>query len=125
MEILYVFDEGTILLPEIFNMNPNDILTKFRTHANSIASVSLAIGQPNALSVPHMIVNAFKNLASIALETGLTFKQLDSMKSSAPSGGSTTAKPDAKKDAPKKDEPKKEEVVEEAGIDMGGMFDDF
>jgi len=125
MEILYVFDEGTILTPEIFNMDPNTILGKFRTHASSVASISLVIGIPNALSVPHMIVNAFKNIASIALETGLSFKQLEKLTSSTPSSGGS--KPvEAKKDAaPKKEEPKKEEKEEEAGIDMGGMFDDF
>jgi len=122
MEIQFVFDDGTILTPDIFNMNPNDILDKFRSHANKIASVSLAIGQPNALSVPHMIINNFKNIASIALETGLTFKQLQSMQQAGPA---TTA-PAGKQEAAKKEEPKKEEKVEEEpAMDMGGMFDDF
>lgn len=122
MEIQFVFDDGTILTPDIFNMNPSDILDKFRSHANKIASVSLAIGQPNALSVPHMIINNFKNIASIALETGLTFKQLQSMQQAGPA---TTA-PAGKQEAAKKEEPKKEEKVEEEpAMDMGGMFDDF
>lgn len=125
MEIQYVFDDGTILTPDIFNMNPNDILDKFRSHAQKITSVSLAIGQPNALSVPHMIINSFKNIASIALESKLSFKQLESMQSSGPA--TTTTAADTKKDAAKKEEPKKEEkpAEEEVGIDMGGMFDDF
>jgi large subunit ribosomal protein LP0 len=120
MEILSVFDDGTILTPEIFNMNPNDIIAKFRANASKIAAISLAVGQPNALSVPHMIVNSFKNLASIALETGLKFKQLENLQS-APK------KEDKPKDAGKKvEEPKKvvEVVVEEPAVDMGGMFDD-
>jgi len=125
MEIQYVFDDGTILTPDIFNMNPADILDKFRSHAQKITSISLAIGQPNALSVPHMIINSFKNIASIALETGLSFKQLDSMqqagKSSGPAPTETKTTGAPKKEEPKKDEPKDEE----AGIDMGGMFDDF
>jgi len=124
MEILYVFDEGTVLTPEIFNMDPNTITAKFRAVANNMAALSLAIGQPNALSVPHMIVNSFKNVASIALESGLTFKQLSNL-SSAPSGGS------GKAEAPKKEDKKeaaKAEVKEpepEQAVDMGGMFDEF
>jgi len=126
MEIQYVFDDGAIITPEIFNINPAEILSKFKTHASKITAVSLAIGQPNALSVPHMIINSFKNIASIALETGLKFKQLDNMQKSGPTTTTTTTAPvQGKKDAPKKDEPKVEKVEEEAGIDMGGMFDDF
>lgn len=97
MEIQFVFDDGTILTPEIFNMSPDDICNKFRTYANNIASISLEIGQPNALSVPHMIINSFKNIASIALETGLTFKQLQSMQQAGPST-SAPAKQEAKKE---------------------------
>ena len=91
MEIQYVFDDGTILTPEIFNMSPDDICNKFRSHANKIAAISLEIGQPNALSVPHMIINAFKNVASIALEAGLSFKQLENMQSAGPA--TTTSAP--------------------------------
>ena len=101
MEICYVFDEGTILTPEIFNMDPNSITEKFRSVATNMAALSLAIGQPNALSVPHMIVNSFKNLASIALESGLTFKQLSNLQSSGPA--TTGAKGG---EAPKKEEKK-------------------
>jgi len=125
MEICYVFDEGTVLTPEIFNMDPNSIAEKFRKVATNMAALSLAIGQPNALSVPHMIVNSFKNVASIALETGLTFKQLSNV-SSAPSGGKTEAAP--KKEEGGKKEAAKAEVKEpepEPAVDMGGMFDEF
>lgn len=102
MEILYVWDNGTLLTPEIFNMNPNEILDKFRNHASKIASISLAIGQPNALSVPHMVVNSFKNIAAIALQAGLKFKQLENLSTG---GGAAPApkKEDAKKEAPKKE----------------------
>jgi len=125
MEILYVWDSGTLLSPEIFNMNPNEILDKFRSHASKIAAISLQIGQPNQLSIPHMIINSFKNVAAIALQSGLKFKQLDSLTSGSAAPTTTTA---GKKDAPKKEEPKKVEKVEEpepAGVDLGGMFDDF
>jgi large subunit ribosomal protein LP0 len=124
MEILWVWDNGTLLAPEIFNMNPADILNKFRGVASKIAAISLVTGQPNALSLPHMIVNSFKNVAAIALQTGLKFKLLDNLTSSSNAPATTTA---AKKDEPKKAEAKKEEKVEEpeGAADLGGMFDDF
>jgi large subunit ribosomal protein LP0 len=125
MQILWVWDNGTLLAPEIFNMNPTDILNKFKGVASKMAAVSLAIGQPNQLSLPHMVLNTFKNIASIALSTGLKFKQLDSLTSG---GGSAAPAKSGKADAPKKAEEKKVEKVDEpepAGVDLGGMFDDF
>ena len=45
----------------------------------NIASVSLAIGYPNLASVPHMIINGFKNLLAIAAETDITFKEAETV----------------------------------------------
>lgn len=83
MEIFRVYDDGTILTPEIFNMNPSEIIGKFSNAANKIAAISLAIGQPNQLSAPHLLVNAFKNVASIALGAGLSFKALEGLQSNS------------------------------------------
>jgi large subunit ribosomal protein LP0 len=126
MEIVYVFDEGTILTPDIFNMDPNAITEKFRSIATNMASLSLAIGQPNALSVPHMIVNSFKNLASIALESGLTFKELSNLSSAGSTQQAGGKAAPAEKKEEKKEAAKAEVKEEEVQMDMGGMFgDDF
>jgi len=121
MEIYRVYDDGTILTPDIFNMSPHEIIGKFQNAANKIAAISLAIGQPNQLSAPHLVVNAFKNIASIALGANLTIKALESLK-----GGATTAP--AKQEKPKVEEKKPVEVVEEKEqeVDLGGggMFGD-
>ena len=44
---------------------------------SNIASVCLAIGYPTIASVPHSIVNGFKNLLAIAVETDINFKEAD------------------------------------------------
>jgi large subunit ribosomal protein LP0 len=122
MEILYVYDDGAILTPDVFNLDPEALLGKIRRAANSIAAISLAIGQPNALSIPHMVVNGFKNIASIALETGLPLAILDNLKSAAPAAGATTAAPtQAKTEAAK---PVVEEKPAEEEVQLGGMFGD-
>jgi len=126
MEILYVYDDGAILTPDIFNVDPESLLGKFRSAANQLAAVSLSIGHVNALSVPHMVKNAFKHLASIALEAGIKIKALEGAATTAPAGGAAKggAAPAAadKKEAAK---PVVEEKEEEA-VDIGDMFgDDF
>jgi hypothetical protein len=125
MEILYVYDDGAILTPEVFNQDPEALLNKIRAAAANLTAISLEIGQPNALSVPHMISNAFKNIASIALGSDIPLKILDQMKSNAPA--KTTAPAQTKKEAAPVVEQKKPVEEEEPAVDMGGMFgdDDF
>lgn len=104
MEIQYVYDDGSIMDSEIASMSPEDLLGKFRLHANKIAALSLNIGQPNQVSVPHMIANRFKDLCAIGIEADLKFKQLEGLgQASAQPQAATTAGTTA---APKKEEAK-------------------
>jgi large subunit ribosomal protein LP0 len=121
MEILYVYDDGAILTPDVFNLDPEALMGKIRNAANQLAAISLAVGLPNSLSIGHMIKNGFKNVVAIALETDIKIKQLANMGSApaaAPAGGA--AKTEQKAAAPAVEE-KKEEAEE---VDMGGMFGD-
>jgi large subunit ribosomal protein LP0 len=120
MEIQFVYDDGAILGPEVFNLDPTAILDKIRGAAKQIAAISLAIGQPNALSLPHMLINGFKNIASIALEADIPLKALENLKSSAPAAGTTTTAAPAKKE-----EAKPEVKEEEPDVGLGGgLFGD-
>jgi len=119
MEIQYVYDDGSIMDRDVASLTPQDVIAKFASHANRIASMSLALGEPNALSVSHMIANKFKALCAIAVETDLKFKQMESL-TAAPT--QTTAPVEAKKET--KEAAKKEEPKEEEDVNMGGMFGD-
>lgn len=46
--------------------------------------MSLALNIPTQLSVPHMIANAFKNVAAIALETDYDLEALKNMAAAGP-----------------------------------------
>jgi large subunit ribosomal protein LP0 len=136
MEILYVYEDGSILTPEVFNLDPNALLGKIRAAANVVTSISLAIGEPNALSIPHMIVNGFKIVAAIALETGIPLKELENLKAggSGGAGGAGGAGGSAGIAAPvetekkpvkvEEPEPKKDEDIGDIG-DMFGGDDDY
>jgi large subunit ribosomal protein LP0 len=121
MEMRFVYDDGAIMGPEVFNLSIDELLSKFRKGVTNLASLSMALGMPNELSVPHMIINGFKNCASIGLETGLKFKQLEGLSS----GPAKVAVKEAPKEAPKKAEKKVEEKpVEDDMAPMGDMFGD-
>jgi large subunit ribosomal protein LP0 len=91
-----------------------------------MASISLASGYITKPAIPHMIANAFKNLAAVTFDSDYSFKQADKLKeaaknavhvaaptSNAPAGG-----------APAQAEKVEEKKEEEADVDMGGLFGD-
>lgn len=96
----------------------------------NIASVSLQIGYPTVASVPHSIINGFKNVAAVAVETNITFPQVEQLKaflenpeafaSLAPAASEAAAAPAEET----KEEKKEEEEEEESDDDMGfGLLD--
>ena len=128
--IRQVYDSGTIFSPEILDITPEDLRSKFLQGIRNVAAVSLAIGYPTVASVPHSIVNGLKNLIAIACETEISFKEAEKAKEylKDPSKfAALAAAPAAAKGSPSKGAAKKEEKKEESeeeDDDMGfGLFD--
>uniref|UniRef100_A0A0A9XYW4 60S acidic ribosomal protein P0 n=1 Tax=Lygus hesperus TaxID=30085 RepID=A0A0A9XYW4_LYGHE len=123
-----VYDSGTIFDPQILDIKPADLRSKFLEGAARLASVCLEIGYPTIASAPHSLANGFKNLLAVAAETEISFPQAETLKEylKDPSKFAVAAAPvaaAAAKEAPKKEE-KKEESEDEEDDDMGfGLFD--
>uniref|UniRef100_A0A6G1SDI5 60S acidic ribosomal protein P0 n=1 Tax=Aceria tosichella TaxID=561515 RepID=A0A6G1SDI5_9ACAR len=125
-----VYDSGTIFEPKILDIKPEDLRVKFMEGVSRLAAVCLTIGYPTVASVPHSIVNGFKNLLAVAAVTDVTFKEAETVKEflkdpSKFAAVAAAAAPAAAAEAPKADkkEEKKEESEEEDD-DMGfGLFD--
>lgn len=124
-----VYDNGSVFSPEILDIKDDDIIAKFCQGLSNIAAVSLAIGYPTTASVPHSIINGFKNVAAICLEADIDIPQIATIKeyladpSKFVAAVTTEAPAAADAGAGKKEEAKKEET-EESDDDMGfGLFD--
>jgi len=89
-----------------------------------MASISLASGYITKPAIPHMIANAFKNLAAVTFNSDYTFKQAEAMKEASKKAVHVVVADKGGKPAAKVE--KKEEKVEEpaADVDMGGLFGD-
>lgn len=118
MELVGVYDNGSIIDPEVVSITPADIITRFTQNVGNLTSMSLALNIPTQLSVPHMMANAFKNVAAIALETDYDLAILKTLQSNAPAVQQT----ETKKEEVKQEEPEEEE---EEDVDMGDLFGDF
>ena len=62
------------------DITDEDIRKKFVQGVQNVASVCLQIGYPTIASVPHSIVNGFKNLLAVAAETDITFPEAEQVK---------------------------------------------
>lgn len=70
-----VYDNGIIYSPDILDISIDEFRSRFQQGVQNVAAVSLVTGYPTKASVPHSIVNAFKNLLAIAAETDITFSE--------------------------------------------------
>jgi large subunit ribosomal protein LP0 len=128
LQVQQVYDSGTIFEPKILDIKPEDLRAKLVAGARNVAAVSLQIGYPTLASVPHSIVNGFKNLLAVAAVTEVTFKEAETVKEylKDPSKFAAAAAPAAAAASPSKEkkEEKKKEESEEEDDDMGfGLFD--
>jgi len=130
IKVTHIYEDGSIYPAEVLDISSDDIVQKFLNGVSKITALSLRIGVPSVLTIPHQIGGAFRKLMSLALATGNTnFKQAELMlkaaetaksaptTSNAPSKAPEKAKVEAKKEA----EPEPEDDV---GGGMGGLFGD-
>lgn len=122
-----IYDNGAVFAPEVLDITDEQLLGKFQLGLSNVASVSLEIGYCTQASVPHSIINGFKNVLAVAVETDISFPQADTIKAylADPSAFAVAAAPvQAEAAAEETKEEVKEESEEESDDDMGfSLFD--
>lgn len=123
MELRLVYLNGQIIPEEVIQIKPSDVDEAIAANLRAIAALSLEAGLPNALSVPHMITNAFKSVLAVGLAADLKLDILEKLSTAGPATAQTAAPAGANagaKAAPKQEEPAVEE--EDVDMDMGDLF---
>ena len=120
MNIRAFMDNGKLFDAKVLSITPDAILGFFQAGANNLTSISLASGYCISSAAPHMIINAFKNLAGAAIAGNYDFPQLAAIKNAAkagpgPAAGGGGGAAAAKEEAPVEEEP-------EEDVDMGDLF---
>ncbi|XP_037635971.1 60S acidic ribosomal protein P0 isoform X1 [Sebastes umbrosus] len=129
LNIQQVYDNGSVYSPEVLDITEASLHGRFLEGVRNIASVCLEIGYPTLASVPHSVINGYKRVLAVAVETDYSFPLADKVKAfladptafvavAAPAAAVTAAAPAAAA----KEEVKEES--EESDDDMGfGLFD--
>jgi large subunit ribosomal protein LP0 len=126
MVIEQVYDQGNTFPADVLDIGEEQLLKSFSSAITTIAALSLALNFPTMPSVIHSLLNSYKNVLAIAVETEITWPEIEQLKdrianpdayaSAAPvaSGGATETK------AEEKEEEKEEEESDDEGF--GGLL---
>ncbi|TYG84980.1 hypothetical protein ES288_A13G016100v1 [Gossypium darwinii] len=78
--LLSVYDNGSVFSPEVLDLTEEDLIEKFATGVSMVTALSLAISYPTLAAAPHMFINVYKNVLSVAVATEYSFPQADKVK---------------------------------------------
>lgn len=76
LTVTAVFDNGTVFDPSLLDITDDVLMERLATGIKEIACLSLALKFPTVASVPHLLINGFKDLASISLATDYVIDQV-------------------------------------------------
>lgn len=74
MVVQQVYDSGNVFQPSILDIEESSLLAYFTAAITNVACVSLAANYPTIVSVSHSLVNSYKNLLAISVETDYDFE---------------------------------------------------
>ncbi|KAK1156555.1 60S acidic ribosomal protein P0 [Acipenser oxyrinchus oxyrinchus] len=127
--IQQVYDNGSVYSPEVLDITEDTLHQRFLEGVRNIASVCLQIGYPTVASIPHSVINGYKRVLAVAVETDYSFPLADKVKAflADPSAFAVAAPAVETASAAAAAPAVKEEVKEESEAsddDMGfGLFD--
>ncbi|KAL4746400.1 hypothetical protein BDW72DRAFT_184963 [Aspergillus terricola var. indicus] len=129
MTIQQVYQEGQTFSAAVLDIEEEQLLKAFSSAINTITSISLAANYPTLPSVVHSVVNSYKKVLAVAVETEYSWPEIEELKdrianpdayaSAAPAAAAGGAAP-----AAAAAEAAPAEEADESDEDMGfGLFD--
>jgi large subunit ribosomal protein LP0 len=80
LHVVNVYDNGTVIDVAVLDMTDADVIARFGRGVANVAALSLGLHYPTLAAFPHVVLNGFKNLASISLATEYEFAQVKKLK---------------------------------------------
>ena len=71
--LLQVYDAGSVFDPKILDITDSDLEATVQSGIKRIAAACLALNYPTLASIPHSVVNGYKNVLAVSVETDYTF----------------------------------------------------
>ncbi|KAI4203162.1 MAG: hypothetical protein LQ350_002038 [Teloschistes chrysophthalmus] len=131
MSVAQVYNEGQTFHPSVLDIEESQLFDALNSAIKTIATISLAANYPTLPSIMHSLVNGYKKVLAVAVQTDYSWEGIEDLKdrianpdayaAAAPAAGQAAATETAAEE-PK--ETKAEEAEEESGSEgFGGLFD--
>lgn len=122
LAFLKVVEGGSMYDPKVLEITDEDMLSSVAAAIQNVAAVSLALHIPTLASIPHSVINGYKNVLAVALATDYSFPQADKIRAIlADPSAFAAAAPAAAAAAPAaaaKEEVKEESEEEDMGFSL-------
>ncbi|EED16851.1 60S ribosomal protein P0 [Talaromyces stipitatus ATCC 10500] len=129
MSITQIYDDGQTFGSEVLDIEDEQLLKALSSAITTISTISLATSYPTLPSVMHSLVNSYKKVLAVAIETDFSWPEIEELKdrianpeayaAAAPVAAAATGGEAAPAAAEEK-----EESEEESGDEgFGGLFD--
>jgi large subunit ribosomal protein LP0 len=78
--VAQVYDQGQTFSPDVLDIGEDQLLKTFSSAITTIASISLALNFPTLPSVMHSVVNSYKNVLAVAVQTEISWPEIEDLK---------------------------------------------
>ncbi|MCJ1479775.1 ribosomal protein P0 (A0) (L10E) [Lambiella insularis] len=131
MGIAQIYDQGQTFSPNVLDIEEKQLFDALNSAIKTITTISLAASYPTLPSIMHTLVNGYKKVLAVAVETEYSWPGIDELKDRianpdayASSAPAAAAAEDDKPAAEAEAAPAEEEEAEESGDEgFGGLFD--
>lgn len=129
MSIAQVYDGGQTFHPNVLDIEESQLFAALNSAIKTIATISLATNYPTLPSIVHSLVNGYKKVLAVAIETDYSWEAIEDLKDrianpDAYATAAPTAGQETEKEPEKAEEKPAEEPEEESGDEgFGGLFD--
>jgi len=130
MKVTQVYEDGQTFSPDVLDIEESQLLKALTSAIATITTISLATNYPTLPSVLHSLINGYKKVLSVAVETDYGWEGIEELKdrianpeayaAAAPVAAASTEAAPAAAAAEEEKEEEKEESEDEG---FGGLFD--
>jgi hypothetical protein len=80
MKVEQVYEDGQTFPPDVLDIEESQLLKGLTTAITTIATISLATNYPTLPSIMHSLVNGYKKVLSVAIETEYSWPEIEELK---------------------------------------------
>lgn len=77
---LQVFESGALYDPKVLDIKDDDLMSQVTAAISNVAAASLQLHYPTLASIPHSVINGYKNVLAVAVETEYSFDLADKVR---------------------------------------------